>query len=58
MYADGTSVVVNAPQGTTVEVYSLAGIRVWNGVAPARSIELGSGIYVVRVGSAVYKLCI
>lgn len=54
--ADNGAIAVTAPEGTPVEVYAISGMKVWTGTAPARSMELAHGIYVVRAGAKTAKV--
>ena len=39
-----------------VDVYSLSGMKVWRGTAPATTTALNPGVYVVRAGEKTVKV--
>lgn len=47
---------IAGPQRTPVDVYSLSGMKVWSGTAPATITTLNPGIYVVRAGEKTIKV--
>ena len=50
------SVVVKSATAVNVDVYSLSGMKVWRGTAPATTTALNPGVYVVRAGEKTVKV--
>lgn len=49
-------VVVKSATAVNVDVYSLSGMKVWRGTAPATTTALNPGVYVVRAGEKTVKV--